>query len=769
MDCQEKQMAATNHAVQALIRVIVSANPAFHLQLSTQVSLSSAVLSLPNVLCISPFNHRHFLLRNHTAFWTSGSLGDYSLGAKDSRGGLFLAELRQENRSVTDYSIKFRTLDAECRWNLEVEWDMFLHGLADYIKDEIYSLELPTSLDGLVDLAIRVDKRLQQRDQRVRRAPAANQLTHLPVTSSDADVSLSEPEPMQMGRSRLSLEEKRRRRNEGLCLYCGAAGHIAAQCPVKARAHQLQWSSTSYDCQALIDSGAEGNYLDSDLAYRLKLPVVALSQPIAVHALNGLSLPSITHTTGPPSYKLESEFYSLSRERDEHMDLSKVPSEYLNLKTSKTIRPSSSPAGAGGFFVKKKDGSLHPCIDYRGLNNITVKNRYPLPLMSSALECLQGASFFTKLDLRNAYHLVCIREGDEWKAAFNTPRGHFEYCVLPFWLSNAPTVFQALVNNVLRDMLDQFIYVYPDDKLIFSHSLQEHVQHVMWVLQRLLENGLYVKVEKWVFHVQSVPFLGYIMSVKGLRMDPDKIQAVVDWPTSDSRNALQRFLGFANFYQRFICNFSQLAAPLTALTSTKTPFRWSSAAEAAFAKLKSCFVSAPILIAPDPSRKFVVEVDASEVGVGAVLSQRSSSDGSKNIKPDALSRIFDHSECLSSSEPIVPQKVFDSVVTWETESKVCTASQGVTPPPGCPSGCLFVPESLRSDVIRWGHCSKTSNRPPAGLLQPLSVPSRPWSHISLDFVTGLPPSSGKTVVLTVVDQFSKATHFIALPKLPSAR
>ncbi len=198
------------------------------------------------------------------------------------------------------------------------------------------------------------------------------------------------------------------------------------------------------------------------------------------------------------------------------------------------------------------------CIDYRGLNSITVKNTYYLPLMSSAFESLQGASFFTKLDLRNAYYLVRIREGDEWKTAFNTPRGLFEYLVMPFGLSNAPAVFQALVNDVLRDMVDQFIYVYLDDILIFSRSLQEHVQHIRVVLQRLLENGLFVKAEKCVFHAQSVPFLGYIVSSEGMCMDPDKVQAVVDWPTPDSRKALQRFLGFANFYRRFIRNYSQL-------------------------------------------------------------------------------------------------------------------------------------------------------------------------------------------------------------------
>ncbi len=328
----------------------------------------------------------------------------------------------------------------------------------------------------------------------------------------------------------------------------------------------------------------------------------------AIHLVPGMS---------PPKGRL----YSLSVPEREAME--KYISDSL---TAGFIRPSSSPAGAGFFFVAKKDGSLRPCIDYRGLNNITVKNTYPLPLMSSAFERLQGASIFTKLDLRNAYHLVRIREGDEWKTAFNTPRGHFEYLVMPFGLSNSPAVFQALVNDVLRDMVDQFIYVYLDDILIFSSSLQEHVQHVRRVLQRLLENGLFVKAEKCAFHAQSVPFLGFIVSPEGVRMDPDRVKAVVNWPTPDSRKALLRFLGFANFYRRFIRNFSQLAAPLTALTSTKMTFRWSNAAEAAFTKLRGRFVSAPILRAPDPTRQFVVEVDASEVGVGAVLSQRATSD-----------------------------------------------------------------------------------------------------------------------------------------------
>ncbi|XDV19320.1 hypothetical protein PO909_024809 [Leuciscus waleckii] len=461
----------------------------------------------------------------------------------------------------------------------------------------------------------------------------------------------------------------------------------------------MRWSTLTHDCQALLDSGAEGNFMDHSFARQFKIPLKPLTHQIAVHTLNGQELPTITFATeditlitsgnhteiisfyildtplapivlGHPwltrhNPKVDWQLKSVSSWsnqchkscllsacpsvsvpvlQEEAVDLSNVPAEYLDLKE---------------VFSKSRAASHPPHRPYDCAIDL-------LP----AFERLQGASIFTKLDLRNAYHLVRIREGDEWKTAFNTPRGHFEYLVMPFGLSNSPAVFQALVNDVLRDMIDQFIYVYLDDILIFSSSLQEHVQHVRRVLQRLLENGLFVKAEKCDFHAQSVPFLGYIVSVEGMRMDPEKIKAVVEWPSPESRKALLRFLGFANFYRRNIRNFSQLAAPLTALTSPRTTFRWSDAAEAAFAKLKGCLVSAPILTTPDPSL--------------------------------------------------------------------------------CATG-------------------KTSNRPPDGLLQPLPVPSRPWSHIALDFVTALPPSQGHTVVLTVVDRFSKAAHFIALPKLPSAK
>ncbi|KAI7805934.1 Pol polyprotein [Triplophysa rosa] len=482
--------------------------------------------------------------------------------------------------------------------------------------------------------------------------------------------------------------------------------------------------------------------------------------------------------TSPPRGRL----FSLSAPEREAMDKYIYESLQAGL-----IRHSSSPAGAGFFFVQKKDGSLRPCIDYRGLNEITVKNKYPLPLMSSAFELLQGARVFTKLDLRNAYHLVRIREGDEWKTAFNTPSGHYEYLVLPFGLTNAPAVFQGLINDVLGDMLNRFVFVYLDDILIFSPSLQEHTRNVREVLQRLLENQLFVKAEKCEFHADTVSFLGHIISPRGIEPDPAKIKAVAEWSTPDSRKALQRFLGFANFYRRFIRGFGQVAAPLTALTSIKVPFRWNPQAQVAFDNLKSRFVSAPVLCLPDPERQFIVEVDASDVGIGAVLSQRSGGDGkvhpcafySHRLSPAERNYDIGNRELLAvrlalgewrhwlegSAQPFLVWTDHKNLEYVRSAKRLSSrqarwalffgrfnftisyrpGSKNVKPdalsrmfetPGEEPSADAILPKRM-----------VPSHRPPAGLLHPLPIPSRPWSHIAMDF----------------------AVHFVPLPKLPSAR
>ncbi|KAL0164905.1 hypothetical protein M9458_040658, partial [Cirrhinus mrigala] len=277
----------------------------------------------------------------------------------------------------------------------------------------------------------------------------------------------------------------------------------------------------------------------------------------------------------------------------------------------------------GGRGVKKKDGGLHPCVDYRGLNQITIKNHHPLPLTNTALDALSGARFFTKLDLRSAYNLVRIREGDEWKTAFITPTGHYETLVMPFGLCNSPSAFQQFINDVLRDMLGRWCYAYLDDILIYSKTLEEHTQHVRAVLRRLLAHQLYCKLEKCAFHQHSTTFLGFVISSQGVAMDPQKLEAVRSWPLPTSLKQLQRFLGFANFYRRFIQGFSATAAPLTALTKpSHGAFHLTPEAIQAFKTLCNLFTTAPVLTHPNPDKPFVVEVDASNVGVGAVLSQR---------------------------------------------------------------------------------------------------------------------------------------------------
>ena len=198
------------------------------------------------------------------------------------------------------------------------------------------------------------------------------------------------------------------------------------------------------------------------------------------------------------------------------------------------IRPSKSPFGSPVLFVKKPDGSLRLCVDYRKLNNITVKNRYPLPLISELFDRIKNAKYFTRLDMQEAYHQIRIALGDEWKTAFRTRYGHFEYLVMPFGLTNAPASFQAYANDCLRDFLDLFCVVYLDDVLVFSNTYDEHVTHVRQVLSQLREYGLTCNLRKCEFHASSLSFLGFVISPEGVSMDPDRIVAITEWPTSEN-------------------------------------------------------------------------------------------------------------------------------------------------------------------------------------------------------------------------------------------
>lgn len=285
------------------------------------------------------------------------------------------------------------------------------------------------------------------------------------------------------------------------------------------------------------------------------------------------------------------------------------------------IRRSESPAGAPVLFVKKKDGSLRMVVDYRGLNKVTIATPAVSPLTSETLDRLNQAKYFSKLDMVGAYNLIRIQPGDEWKTAWVCRYGHFEYSVMSFGLCSAPSAFQAYVNDVLREYLDQFCVVYLDDVLIFSQSLSEHEQHVRLILQKLQDAKLSLKLAKCEFSVQTVSFLGFIISTDGISMDPSKIQAIQEWQPCRNVHDIQVFLGLTNFYRRFIKDYSKICTPLTALLKKDVKFEWSTAAQLAFDSLKTAILSDPVLRHYNPARPCIIETDASDYALGAVCSQ----------------------------------------------------------------------------------------------------------------------------------------------------
>lgn len=285
------------------------------------------------------------------------------------------------------------------------------------------------------------------------------------------------------------------------------------------------------------------------------------------------------------------------------------------------IRPSQSPAGAPIMFVPKKGGGLRLCVDYRGLNNVTIKDRTPLPLISETLDRLRRAKIFTQLDLKDAYHRMRIREGDEWKTAFRTRYGHFEYMVMPFGLTNAPAIFQAYINKALAGLVDVTCVVYLDDILIFSEDPTKHDEAVNDVLQRLEDNGLYANPAKCVFDTDTVEFLGFVVNPEGVSMEPSRVASIRDWETPKSIRDIQVFLGFANFYRRFIFAFAKVTRPITDLLAGKAEFMWPNSAELAFKQLKEAFTSAPVLRHFDASLPIKVEIDASVFAAAAIISQ----------------------------------------------------------------------------------------------------------------------------------------------------
>ncbi|GJT90153.1 putative reverse transcriptase domain-containing protein [Tanacetum coccineum] len=507
-------------------------------------------------------------------------------------------------------------------------------------------------------------------------------------------------------------------------------------------------------------------------------------------------------------------------------EMKELSEQLQELSDKGFIRPSSSPWGAPVLFVKKKDGSFRMCIDYRELNKLTVKNRYPLPRIDDLFDQLQGSSIYSKIDLRSGYHQLRVREQDVPKTAFRTRYGHYEFQVMPFGLTNAPAVFMDLMNRVCKPYLDKFVIVFIDDILIYSKDEKEHEEHLKTILELLKEEKLYAKFSKCEFWIPKVQFLGHVIDSRGIHVDPAKIESIKDWASPKTPTEIRQFLGLAGYYRRFIEGFSKIAKSMTKLTQKGIKFDWGEKEEDAFQLIKQKLCSAPILALPEGSEDFVVYCDASHKGLGAVLMQRE-----KVIA--YASR--DMADALSRKERIEPLRVRALVMTigLDLPKRILEAQIEAQKPENlvnedvggiirrdipkerlepradgtlCLHGRSWLPcyGDLRSVIMHESHKSKYSIHPgsekmyqdmkklywwpnmkadiatyvskcltcarvkaehqrPSGLLVQPEIPEWKWDNIIMDFITKLPKSSqGFDTIWVIVDQLTKSAHFLPI-------
>ncbi|BBN68081.1 transposable element gene, partial [Prunus dulcis] len=422
------------------------------------------------------------------------------------------------------------------------------------------------------------------------------------------------------------------------------------------------------------------------------------------------------------------------------------------------------------LFVKKNDGTMRLCIDYRQLNKVMVRNRYPLPRIDDLFDQLKGAKVFSKIDLRSGYHQLRIKEEDVPKTTFRTRYGHYEFLVMPFGLTNAPASFMNLMNR----------------------SQKAHMKHLEIVLKTLRRRKLFAKFSKCQFWLHIVSFLGHVISTEGVYVDPQKIEAVVNWPQPTSVTEVRSFLGLARYYRRFVEGFSTIAAPLTRLTRKGVKFEWSDECEKSFNELKTKLTTAPILTLPDDSGNFVIYSDASQQGLGCVLMQhgRVIAYASRQLKKHEMNypvhdlelaavEIFwisslslrryvplmvemrklrvelgvDEQGALLATLQVRRVLVERILAAQSQDPLICTLRAEVES--GDRTDC-----SVRNDGALMV-ASESGRQKLSGLLEPLPIPEWKWEHLTMDFVFKLPRTQNKhDGVWVIVDRLTKSAHFL---------
>lgn len=579
------------------------------------------------------------------------------------------------------------------------------------------------------------------------------------------------------------------------------------------------------------------------------------------------------------------------------MQKNEIEKQVQEMLAQGIIRPSSSPFASPALLVGEKDLTWRLCVDYQHLNAINVKNKYPLPVIDELLDELSGESWFSSLDLRSGYHQIRMTECDEFKTAFQTHHGYFEYKVMPYGVTGGPATFQGVMNNISAPLLRKCVLVFVDDILVYSTNLQEHARHLEQVFRILAKHELKVKKTKCAFAQQKVHYLGHLISAKGVATDKKKVEPITKWQAPQNVKELRRFLGMTRYYRKFIRGYGEISKNLTELLKKGVPYVWTSNTVSSFQALKSALASALVLALPDFTKTFVIETDASNKGIGAVLFQQDHplafiskalgprhqglftyekeclaillavdkwrsylqhsefiirtdqkslmhlddkrlttpwqhkaltkllglqykilyKKGVDNRVADALSRNINEQteelQVISHCKPVWLEAVIQGYAR-DPKAKEKLTQLAISSPQGNYSlhkglirhkgriwlGCN---DSVHKEVLHALHSSpigghsgihatynrikqlfswpgmkkqvgqfvaqcqicrqaKSERVPYPGLLEPLDVPSGAWQVVTMDFINGLPVSSGYNCILVIVDKFSKYAHFLPL-------